>query len=56
MTAAQIKQAEEIANRISKENQEVHARETPLPQAKTIQGLRAVFDEVRFVYWHSEIS
>ena len=47
MTAAQIKQAEDMANVVAKENKEVYARETALPQAKAIQGLRAVFDEVR---------
>lgn len=46
MTAAQIKKAEEICNEISKKNEEVYCKVSPLAQAKAIQGLRAVFDEV----------
>ena len=47
MTPAQVKEAEEIANTLIKKNEEVFAKDTPLPLAKAIQGLRAVFDEVR---------
>ena len=46
MSAKQVKEAENIANEISKKNDKVFAKETPLAQAKAIQGLRAVFDEV----------
>ena len=46
MTTPQIKEAEEITNAMAQKNGVVYARETPLPQAKAIQGLRAVFDEV----------
>ena len=46
MSAIQVKAAEVIANEISKKNDKVFAKETPLAQAKAIQGLRAVFDEV----------
>ncbi|CAH1779871.1 unnamed protein product [Owenia fusiformis] len=46
LSAAQVKQAEEIANELIKRNEEVYAKDTPLPVAKSIQGLRAVFDEV----------
>ena len=46
MSANQVKEAEVIANEISKKNDKVFAKETPLAQAKAIQGLRAVFDEV----------
>ena len=46
MSAIQVKEAELIANEISKKNDKVFAKETPLAQAKAIQGLRAVFDEV----------
>ena len=46
MSAIQVKEAEVIANEISKKNDKVFAKETPLAQAKAIQGLRAVFDEV----------
>ena len=46
MTAAQVKQSEEIADNISKDNLPVFALDSALAQAKAIQGLRAVFDEV----------
>ena len=46
MSAIQVKEAEVIANEISKKNDKVFAKETPLAQAKAVQGLRAVFDEV----------
>ena len=46
MTAAQVKEAESIANEISRKNEKVFAKESALAQAKAIQGLRAVFDEV----------
>ena len=46
MSVKQVKEAENIANEISKKNDKVFAKETPLAQAKAIQGLRAVFDEV----------
>lgn len=46
MTTAQVKEVEEIANELVHKNVQVYARETPLAQAKSIQGLRAIFDEV----------
>ncbi|XP_072013777.1 alanine--tRNA ligase, cytoplasmic-like [Amphiura filiformis] len=46
MTTAQVKEAERIANEVVHKNSKVYARETPLAQAKSIQGLRAIFDEV----------
>ena len=46
MTVNQVKQVEEICNEVVKDNKEVFALESPLAQAKAIQGLRAVFDEV----------
>ena len=46
MTTEQIRKAEEIANEVSNKNEEVYCKVSPLSQAKAIQGLRAVFDEV----------
>jgi len=45
MTAAEVKKVEDIANTMIDKNQEMYAKEAPLAIAKTIQGLRAVFDE-----------
>ncbi|XP_033755584.1 alanine--tRNA ligase, cytoplasmic-like [Pecten maximus] len=45
MTPDQVKEAEEIVNVMAGKNEEVYAKETSLPVAKSIQGLRAVFDE-----------
>ena len=45
MTPAEVKKVEEIANEMIDKNQEIFAKEAPLALAKTIQGLRAVFDE-----------
>jgi len=45
MTPAEIKKVEDIANDMINKNQEMYAKEAPLAVAKTIQGLRAVFDE-----------
>ena len=45
MTIPQIKSTEEEANKLIKRNEEVYAKESPLAIAKTIQGLRAMFDE-----------
>ena len=46
MTTAQVKETERIANEVVQQNSKIYARETPLAQAKSIQGLRAIFDEV----------
>ena len=46
MTKQQIKEAEDICNQVSTKNEQVYALESSLAQAKAIQGLRAVFDEV----------
>jgi alanyl-tRNA synthetase len=46
MTAAQIKEAEEISNRLAEGKHTVYSQIVALAQAKAIQGLRAVFDEV----------
>nr|XP_042908383.1 alanine--tRNA ligase, cytoplasmic isoform X1 [Parasteatoda tepidariorum] len=46
MTVAQVKEAEIVANQAVRKNGEVFAKDTPLPEAKAIQGLRAVFGEV----------
>ncbi|XP_059156617.1 alanine--tRNA ligase, cytoplasmic-like [Physella acuta] len=46
MTVQEVKAAEEIVTNMVGRNEVVYARETPLATAKTIQGLRAVFDEV----------
>merc|ERR1719385_46687 len=45
MTAAEVKKVEDIANAMIDRNEKVYAKEAPLAVAKTIQGLRAVFDE-----------
>ncbi|CAK9807202.1 Alanine--tRNA ligase, cytoplasmic [Anthophora plagiata] len=45
MTAEQIQKTEEITNNIIKENKKVYAKESNLAVAKTIQGLRAMFEE-----------
>jgi len=45
LTAAEVKKVEDIANVMIDKNQEMYAKEAPLAIAKTIQGLRAVFDE-----------
>ena len=51
MTNTQIKNTEEIANEVTKKNEVVYAKESPLAKAKVIQGIRAIFDEVlRFIY------
>lgn len=46
MTVKEVKTVEEIVNSMAEKNEAVFARETPLSDAKSIQGLRAVFDEV----------
>ncbi|CAL1281228.1 unnamed protein product [Larinioides sclopetarius] len=46
MTVAQVKEAELAANEVISKNGEVYAKEAPLPNAKAVQGLRAVFGEV----------
>uniref|UniRef100_A0A2L2XX25 alanine--tRNA ligase n=1 Tax=Parasteatoda tepidariorum TaxID=114398 RepID=A0A2L2XX25_PARTP len=48
MTVAQVKEAEIVANQAVRKNGEVFAKDTPLPEAKAIQGLRAVFGEVSY--------
>ncbi|XP_067135714.1 alanine--tRNA ligase, cytoplasmic [Centruroides vittatus] len=45
MTVNQIQETEMVANEVINKNQEVYAKECPLPLAKAIQGLRAVFNE-----------
>lgn len=45
LTAAQVKEVESIASDMIDKNDQVYAKETQLPAAKAIQGLRAVFDE-----------
>ena len=46
MTVKQVKDAEDICNTVCRGNKKVYAKESSLAQAKAIQGLRAVFDEV----------
>jgi len=46
MTPAQIKEAEQISNTLASSNNTVHTKVVSLAQAKAVQGLRAVFDEV----------
>merc|ERR1719347_1109081 len=45
MSVSDVKKVEDIANQMIDKNQEMYAKEAPLAIAKTIQGLRAVFDE-----------
>lgn len=45
MTADQVKKVEEITKSVVKENRKVYAKESSLALAKTIQGLRAMFEE-----------
>merc|ERR1719219_2076415 len=45
LSVEQVKKVEDIANEMIDKNQEIYAKEAPLAVAKTIQGLRAVFDE-----------
>ena len=45
MTAQQVKKVEEMTNSLVKENRKVYAKESSLALAKTIQGLRAMFEE-----------
>ena len=56
MTTEQIKMCEKITLEIIKANHPVYAKETPLPVAKEIQGLRAVFDEVSTINVHVLLS
>lgn len=46
MSISQVKEAELVANEVIKKNEEVYAKDSPLPYAKAIKGLRAVFGEV----------
>lgn len=46
MSSKQLRLCEETALQVIKDAQPVYAKVTPLPLAKEIQGLRAVFDEV----------
>ena len=55
MTTKQIKEAEDICNEMVQKNELVYALDTPLAQAKAIQGLRAVFDEVRSMHTHGKL-
>lgn len=46
MTVKEVKKTEDIVNEVIAKDQEVYAKVTPLADAKAIQGLRAIFDEV----------
>ncbi|KAL5022486.1 hypothetical protein ScPMuIL_001641 [Solemya velum] len=46
MNVSQVKRAEEIVGEMAVKNETVYAKDTNLAEAKAIQGLRAVFDEV----------
>lgn len=46
MTTEQLRETEAICNRVIESRVGVHAKEATLALAKSIQGLRAVFDEV----------
>ena len=49
MTVKEVKRTEEIVNEVIAKNQQVYAKVCPLADAKAIQGLRAVFDEVNYI-------
>lgn len=46
MKVSEVKQVEEIVNKMAEKNGEVYDMNVSLAVAKAIQGLRAVFDEV----------
>ena len=56
MTSSQIKAAEEICNEQSRLNRTVYSKIVSLAQAKSVQGLRAVFDEVRLCFFSHYMS
>lgn len=45
MTTDQVKRAEEISQELIAKNEPVYAKDSSLPLAKAVKGLRAVFDE-----------
>lgn len=45
MSVSEVKETEEIVNKVAAKNEEVYAKDSSLAVAKSIQGLRAVFDE-----------
>lgn len=45
MTTDQVKNTEDTTNGMIKENKKIYAKESNLALAKTIQGLRAMFEE-----------
>ncbi len=49
LTSDQIKKAEDLSNEMIHRNESVYAKNAPLAQAKAINGLRAVFEEVRLL-------
>ena len=51
LSTAEVKQAEEIANNMVKRNEPIYTKNSALANAKAIQGLRAVFDEVFFIQY-----
>ena len=46
MSVKEVKETEAVVSEMAAKNEEVFARDTALAVAKSIQGLRAVFDEV----------
>lgn len=46
MTSEQVRKAEDMSNEMIHKNESVYAKNASLAQAKAIQGLRAVFEEV----------
>lgn len=45
MTTDQVKKTEEITNDMVQQNKNIYAKESNLALAKTIKGLRAMFEE-----------
>ena len=47
MTVEQVENTEKISRGVVEKNEPVYATDSALAVAKDIQGLRAIFDEVR---------
>lgn len=56
MTFDEVKKTEAIAAEVVEKNLQVYAMEASLAQAKAVQGLRAVFEEVKLVIFFFHIS
>ncbi len=50
LSVKEVKTVEEIVNEMAAKNEEVFDKNAALADAKSIQGLRAVFDEVLYKF------